>query len=197
MGRTKRRDILHHIRISVTMQCATKYEYFLVFLLLTLLLPLTQRRFTAETIYLYPESRLIVCVGLWQFSHDFHTTDGTSVGIFWWRTAACSLQQHGVFTHCGFTTTSNKTPKRTMWLQQNHTCNNNLFHSSSVRFGISIKKKLKILWPFYSNSCETLKDEISHLRQIQIRLHQRWCRSAEQHHCPSPKWCHLDSAEAP
>lgn len=111
-----------------------------------LLLPLTAHSFTAETMYLYPESRLIVCVGLWQFSHDFHTTDGTRVGIFWWRTAACSLQQHGVFTHCGFTTTtSNKTPKRTMWLQQNHTCNSKLLHSTSVRLCISINKR----WRFY------------------------------------------------
>lgn len=153
------------------------------------LLPLTQHGITAETIYLYPESRLIVCVGLGQFSHDFHTTDGTRVGIFWWRTAACSLQQHGVFTHCGFTTmTSNKTPKRTMWLQQNHTCTNKLFHSTSVRLRTFVhQQKLKILWPLCSNSCETLKDEISHLRQIQIRLHQRWCHSAEQHHCPGPE----------
>lgn len=69
---------------------------------------------------LYPERRLVVCVGLGQLPHDLHPADRPRVGFFGRGPTACSLQQHGVFTHCGFTiSTSNKTPGRTVATRYN------------------------------------------------------------------------------
>lgn len=145
--------------------------------------------------YLYPESRLIVCVGLWQFSHDFHPADRTRVAIFWWRTAAHSLQQHGVFTHCGFTImTLNEPPDFSRII-------NVITVVPSANNGpvVYFHKQPKTFYvlPAVMDVRDTEKLNSSHLRQIQIRLHRRWCRSAERHRCPGPKCCHLHTVEAP